>query len=270
MTNKIKFLFSSYNKIKDFVNRILNFLNIRSYVLIYYIKILKYTPWRIKSYLKMKSFFRQFINRGDLVFDVGADGGRFTLNFFNIGAKVISIEPQRKMLKRLYEKFSKSKKIIIKGKALGEKKGTGTIYICDEADGIATLSDKWRNKGRFSKKYEWNKTKQIRISTLDQLINQYGLPKFCKIDVEGYEFNVLKGLTKKIPIISIEFTKEFLNDTEKCLNYLRGLGNLKLNYIVGEDFSFKLPKWTPQKKFLEILNQEQDDLAWGDIYIKIQ
>ena len=269
MIKKIIIYLRKNNKLKDLINRILSFLEIRYYVIIYYIKIKKYAPWEIKSYLRMKSFFRPFVNKGDLIFDVGADGGRFTTNFFNMGAKVISIEPQKKSFKKLHERFSKSKKVILECKALGEKSGYETIYICEDAANITTLSDKWRTKGRFSEKFEWKKTENIKISTLDQLINQYGLPKFCKIDVEGYEFNVLKGLTMKIPIISIEYTKEFLNDAEKCLNHLKSLGKLRLNYISREDFSFKLAKWTNQKKLLEILNQEPDDLAWGDIYIKI-
>ena len=55
---------------------------------------------------------------------------------------------------------------------------------------VSTFSDHW-DKGRFSNKY-WDKSIKIQTTTIDQLIKDYGKPKFIKIDVEGFELNVLK------------------------------------------------------------------------------
>ena len=43
------------------------------------------------------------------------------------------------------------------------------------------------------------------VTTLDQLIDRFGIPAICKIDVEGYEFEVLKGLFAANCHVSFEY-----------------------------------------------------------------
>ena len=82
---------------------------------------------------------------------------------------------------------------------MAAKKGYLKLQICENAPTISTMSDKWIKDGRFSNDYKWTKTQLVAVTTLDDLIKEYGSPKFCKIDVEGFEYPVLKGLTKPIP-----------------------------------------------------------------------
>lgn len=75
------------------------------------------------------------------------------------------------------------------------------------------------------------------MTTLDDVIAEYGVPGFCKIDVEGYESNVLEALSKRIPYISFEYCHEFLVDSVRCLDYLERLGVIQLNYAPIFDFT---------------------------------
>lgn len=75
------------------------------------------------------------------------------------------------------------------------------LYICKDAPGISTFSEKY--KINFPD-YRYDKKEKVQVVTLDDLIKEYGLPKYCKIDVEGFEWKVLKGLTRPIPYVSIE------------------------------------------------------------------
>jgi hypothetical protein len=68
------------------------------------------------------------------------------------------------------------------------------------------------------------------MTTLDRLIEQYGTPSFIKIDVEGFEYQVVKGLTQPVKTLSLEFTPEFIESTFKCIDHLQRLGNIRLNY----------------------------------------
>jgi len=51
---------------------------------------------------------------------------------------------------------------------------------------------------------------------------------------EGYESEVLRGLSQKIGVISFEFTSEFTFKAIECLCLLRGLGYNSFNISVGE------------------------------------
>ena len=71
-----------------------------------------------------------------------------------------------------------------------------------------------------------------KIITMDSLIAQFGAPAFTKIDVEGFELEVLKGLTKPVKYLSIEYTvPEQVDKLKAILLYLHGLDNkVKFNY----------------------------------------
>ena len=130
---------------------------------------------------------------------------------------------------------------------------------------ISTFSDHW-DKGRFSSS-KWDKVINVDTTTLDQLINDHGHPRYIKIDVEGFELEVLKGLTKKTGIISFEFTSEFFKDAIKCLDYLNKLGYKKFNYSEGERKKFNFD-WTSKDKILEEIENKikTNNYLWGDIY----
>jgi hypothetical protein len=130
------------------------------------------------------------------------------------------------------------------------------------------MSNKWKTDGRFSKVYKWTKTQQVPITTLDSLIRLYGLPTFCKIDVEGFEESVLKGLTKPIRFISFEFTREFFDDAKKCINHLLSIAPVEFNCSIGESMELLLPDWVTPKKLYEKLDSLEDELLWGDIYAR--
>jgi FkbM family methyltransferase len=206
------------------------------------------------------------ISKGDLCFDVGANIGIKTKLFLDLGAKVICIEPQLSCCKILSQSY---KNITVINKGLAEKEGSINFYICDEANTISTISKKWINFGRFSREYKWENTIRISVTTLDKLIEIHGVPKFCKIDVEGSELRVLKGLTQLIPYLSFEFTCEFLSDAEKCMSHLLSLGNVQFNFTLGATDEFVMPNWSNKEEILNRINSliPKWNKLWGDIYV---
>ncbi|MFX1274387.1 MAG: FkbM family methyltransferase [Promethearchaeota archaeon] len=227
-----------------------------------------YLPWNFKEKQKIISFYSSFIGKDDLCFDIGANIGNITNYLLKVGAKVICVEPVKKCQDKLYYKFGKNKNIIIVGKALGEKEGTNQILISEGAESISTFSEKWINEGRFSGKFKWNSSEQVEMTTLDNLISKYGKPKFCKIDVEGYESEVIKGLSKPIPIICFEFTKEFLEDVEKNIEFLKTLGKVKFNFVIGASFNFYFKNLVDSNLILNTLKKMNNNhKLWGDIYV---
>jgi hypothetical protein len=101
------------------------------------------------------------------------------------------------------------------------------------------------------------------------MIEKYGMPDFCKIDVEGYEWNVLMGLNSRIPCLSFEFAHEFLElKTKACLDRLVQLGFESFNVVFGEGHDFVFQEWIEAETLFSFLQNLQDKLSWGDIYAR--
>ncbi|MFH1940942.1 MAG: FkbM family methyltransferase [bacterium] len=156
----------------------------------------------------------------------------------------------------------------IVGAAMGEREGSGELAICEAEPTISTMSERWKSEGRFAGKNQWTKTVPVEVTTLDRLITRYGTPAFCKIDVEGFELSVLKGLSKPIPVISFEFTREFFSDAKACIDHLLSVGPAVFNASFGESMTFVQEEWMNPESLIRRIEAEGDPLFWGDIYQK--
>jgi len=220
---------------------------------------------------EMLEFYSKFVSRGALCFDIGANIGNRAKIFLKLQANVIAVEPQEECVKMLRTEYEGNPNITIVQKAVGEAEGEAELIISD-ASTISSLSPEWiesvRRSGRFSE-YHWDKKQIVQITTLDKLIDQYGTPSFIKIDVEGFEYQVVKGLSKPIKMLSLEFTPEFIESTFKCIDHLQGLGAISLNYSINESMYLALEKWVTPEKIVKILSSfRNDNNLFGDVYVQ--
>lgn len=221
----------------------------------------------------MLEFYSQFINKGDLCFDVGANLGKRTDAFLKLEATVVAIDPQNVCLQQLREKYLNNSNVIIVDKALGAEEGEAEMMLC-ESHAFSTLSREWIGGNKVSGRFpgcNWDRSTIVLLTTLDRLIEQYGKPTFCKIDVEGFELQVLKGLSQPIKYISFEFAQEFIHSTINCIMHLASLGEVRFNYSYGESMQLVLPEWVRSEEMCDILMSMPDiasnpELSWGDIY----
>ena len=219
--------------------------------------------------LNRVAFYKKFISGDDLVFDVGANFGNRVEPLLEVGAKIVAVEPQPLCLN--YLKLKYGSRIKVENVAIGKCPGKLPLFINDKSTTISSMSTTWMSKvktGRFSNS-SWSRQIIVNVETLDILIGKYGVPKFIKIDVEGFELEVLMGLTTAPKIISFEYTiPEFYENTIKCVEALWSLNpNFKFNYSSGESNEFKLDSWIDYSKFREIVINNPDSLqGFGDIY----
>ena len=225
-------------------------------------------PMLMPDRRKTISFFSQFIKQGDLCFDVGANRGDLTKAFLALGASVVCIEPQEVCLTHLYKLFGNNKNVFIVGKAVADREGEAVFSICEDRNTISTMSNTFKVASRYAKDYQWTKTQKVAATTLDALIQLYGAPDFCKIDVEGAEELVLKGLTRPVHLVSFEYTRELHDDAKKCINYLLSLGQAIFNFSIAASMELLLPTWVTSDELFERLESSQDELLVGDIYAR--
>jgi len=206
----------------------------------------------------------------NLVFDIGSNVGT-TVEFFSQKAnKVIGFEPNPRLVEILREKFN-NRNVIIDSRGLSNEIGEKKFRIAN-VDTISTFSEDWVNNSRFTGGYSWNEGIIVDTTTLDSVIEQYGTPDYIKIDVEGYEFEVLTSLTKVLEntIISFEWAEEQKNKIEQTIKYLFNLGYKKFSYTEADKILMDVEiDWRTIDKLnlIENLDDQRKD-KWGMIYVK--
>ena len=231
----------------------------------------------VLSRRKLLRFYSQFISKGDLCFDIGANIGNRTEVFLRLGATVVAVEPQDICMQKLLNKYGDNNKVFLVHKALGAKEGKGNL-ILSNSHTVSSMSKEWidcvKNSDMFftsTSAFQWHKTVSVPITTLDKLIKKYGNPIVCKIDVEGFEYQVIKGLSQPVKMISFEFTptSKFINLAIKSIKHLSSIGNVKFNYSFGESMTFALSNWVDKEKICNILLSIPYKTAFsGDIYVR--
>jgi len=225
-------------------------------------------PETVKQEKSEMIFYSQFLKRGDLCFDVGANIGNKTNIFLKLGAKVVAVEPQELACRKINELYGDNKNLSVINKGLADKPGFLELLIGEDRSVLATMSEKWQKENGFSKNDTWNKIEKVPVTTLDSLITEYGLPKFCKIDVEGFEEQVLRGLSRSIPYLSFEFHKSFFDEAKKCIDHLARLGPARFNACFGTPMEFVFKQWVGIDELLLKIEHSEDKDLWGDIYAK--
>jgi hypothetical protein len=86
--------------------------------------------------------------------------------------------------------------------------------------------------------------------------------------VEGFELDVIRGLTTAVPYLSFEFTREFFSDAEACMAYLNGLAEARFNCSLGESLSMMLPAWETAEVLQSTSKADPTPDLWGDVYVR--
>ena len=228
-----------------------------------------------------------------LIFDIGCNRGVFSqiakAKYKNV--KIIAIDAN----KDFEHDFIHDDNISFINCAISDKRDIELEFHIDErSTGISTASDWWREHSRFAKGNQylqknngsWNKIIKIRTKTIDDLIEEYGIPNLIKIDLEGYEYEAVKGLSTKTPKLCFEFAEEAKEITMKCLDRLQTIGYTKFGMIgyfhenvddfatfeeYGDAHMIEPDRYFDYDTFIDYLNQfcnEERAINWGMVWAK--
>ncbi len=203
---------------------------------------------------------------GSLVFDIGAHKGEQVERYLQAGARVVAVEPQIPLAEALVCRYQDNLNLTVIGKACGAQIGTVDLYSTVQSWLATCDPDKWRT-GRFNG-YFWRNKTTVKMTTLDALIVEFGQPDFIKIDVEGYEYEVLRGLTKAVKELCYEFTIEFIDDARACAVQLLRLGNYEFSVAIGNNT--EPGKYSDTGVlFAQLEARKAETMLWGDIYARL-
>lgn len=193
-----------------------------------------------------------------ILLDVGANVGLYTDANFDKFDTFILVEANPALAEKLKNKYkNKPNCHIVSGIVSNKEKET--FYIAN-VDTISTADIEWVEKSRFSNTtvFRWHPIEGIPTITLDNIISTYGEPSLLKIDVEGYEYNVLLSLTKKIPMLCFEWSEEKKEELLLTLEHLQKLGFTKYYIQYKDEYTFRVKdnEWEDYSTVYNLINSK--------------
>jgi len=213
-----------------------------------------------------------FVGAGDLVFDVGSHVGDRVASFRRLGCRVVAVEPQPALRPVLRLLFGRSPQVVLVRAAVGAAEGSLELHLNLPNPTVATGSAEFIASARGAPGWHgqrWTRRVQVAQTTLEALIAVHGRPAFVKIDVEGFEEEVLRGLRTPVPALSFEFTTIQRPVALACLRRCDALGPYRYNAALGESQALVHPGWLDSAAMARWIAGLPQAANSGDVYARL-
>lgn len=200
-------------------------------VLKYYQKLDDAISYLFSSVCDEKKFLKRiFKDKKIFYIDVGTNEGNFLdyLGKIFTFKKVICFEPIDNLANKLQENFPK---IEVNNIALSNKKSRRNFYEYK----ISSQSSLHKQNDTFKSLKDLKKTSKIKTTTFDQHIKKNEKIDFCKIDVQGEELNVLKGMKKNLKKKNIKLIKIEISFLERYVGIKSNFFDI-VSFLVNYDY----------------------------------
>jgi FkbM family methyltransferase len=219
---------------------------------------------RLESRKTLAHLLSTFVKPGDLCFDVGANIGDYTQTLLSIGARVVCVDPQPLAIRELTARYARNSRVKIEPVGLGARPGEATFYLRDHHGASGFYPD-------LDSPYKATTT--VPVDTLENLVARHGTPNYVKIDVEGHELEVIRGLKTRIPYLSVEYHLDEKDCGQKLglIERLAESSELSFNILPQGNSHFLWPDFiemtTFRQTFPRILTGNSNH-TYGDIFIR--
>lgn len=218
---------------------------------------------------RLRRFYAQFIRPDSLCFDVGAHVGNRIRAWRDLGARVVAIEPHPDLASLLDILYGRDKAVTVIAAALGSDPGEATLLVSRSNLTVSTLAADWTREVQRDAGFRhlsWQPDARVPVTTLSALVHAHGLPDFVKIDVEGFEAEVLAGLDRPLPCLSFEYLPAVRQRAISCIDRLEVLGEYRFNWSEGETHRLVSPDWLSVAEIRRFIERLPATARSGDIY----
>ncbi len=206
--------------------------------------------------------YNSLLEPGTLIFDIGANHGQTTEKLLRPGCRVIAVEPSLESVEVLKMKFRHNPSVTVVNRGVSDREEVLPFYFDKTQNRASSFIEKWSQRGES--KYS------VRTTTLDKLIEEYGMPQFIKIDVEGFELRVLRGLTQRVASLSFSYHGRTWDETLEGLALINKLGKARFNFNSFIMHSLHLENWVDSEELISKINKSMENgHYYGDIFVRI-
>lgn len=218
----------------------------------------------------LRRFYRDILRPGDLAFDVGAHVGTRSRAMRAAGARVVALEPQAPFSDFL--RLTLPRDIRLVEAAAGGTETVAQMAVSSRHPTVSSLKTGFAEDAGAAPGFEkvrWDRQQQVQVTTLDRLIEEEGLPRYIKIDVEGFELEVLSGLSQPIEMVSVEYLPSLPDLTLSVIDRLLELGDYRFNAVRGEAGNFLWDSWRDAGATKDWLSNLPATANSGDLYARL-
>jgi FkbM family methyltransferase len=220
------------------------------------------TPTTLTFWAKrrLKKFYQNFIGNSDFMIAIGDHQGIISDTSQKIGALTLIVEPLPDSYRLLCEKFASSKNVILLHTDIGAFDAAFTFNEAYEKNILPYSSNLTASASQ----------PMVKITTLDEIIVQHGIPIFLKINANGFENEVLKGLNTPILTISVAFYSYLFEKTIENIRRILEIGNYEFNWILDEEPSLQSKEWLDAKALHQSMSDFNKQRFAGQIFARIK
>jgi FkbM family methyltransferase len=188
----------------------------------------------------------------------------------------VAVEPQPDFVRVLRFLFGRDPDVVVLPQAVGAQAGREALRIATATPTVSSLSPAWMDTVTADRRFgrvRWDRTVAVEVVTLDTLIATYGRPAFCKVDVEGFEAEVLSGLSRPIDALSFEYLPQAHDAGLAALTEVERLGTpaggYEYNYSPVETMRFAAESWLDAADLVRLLDRVRPLGRSGDVYARL-